>query len=220
MRGALFDAVAAIVVLGIEQTMRTLRVVMPCMPPIPHRPHQGVCAGSPPCSHTASACVSSPALAVSVITVVSPHRACTAGTATEHRRSRAGLCVRPVVPRRSRLSRRFRELIRGLDRPTVGGLVVDDDRGSRIELVPDLPDFDREWDFVDTVVGPLARDERFNDAAQSFRAQHAVRNHHSRDAYLLWTGPPSERSGPCRHSSSGWMDPRHALRSHHASLNL
>jgi hypothetical protein len=46
--------------------------------------------------------------------------------------------------RASLRSRRLRALSRGLERPTVGGLVVDDDRGARVELVSDLPDFGRE----------------------------------------------------------------------------
>jgi hypothetical protein len=29
-----------------------------------------------------------------------------------------------------------------------------------------------------------------------------VRNNHRRDASLLWTEPPSERPGRCRHGSS------------------
>jgi hypothetical protein len=58
---------------------------------------------------------------------------------------------------RDQRSRRLRELVRGLDRTTVRGLVVDDDRGARVELVPDLPDFGREWDLVEAVVGALAR---------------------------------------------------------------
>ena len=103
-------------------------------------------------------------------------------------------------------------LVCRLDRPTVCGLIVDDDRGARGELVPDLRDFGREWDFVDTIVGPLARDERFDDAAQGFRTQHAVRNHHRRDASLLRTAPPSWRSRRCWHGSRGEMDPSHAGR--------
>jgi hypothetical protein len=109
-------------------------------------------------------------------------------------------------------SRRLRDLVCRLDRPTVCGLIVDDDRGARVELVPDLRDFGREWDFVDTIVSPLARDERFDDAAQGFRTQHAVRNHHRRDASLLRTAPPSWRSRRCWHGSRGEMDPSHAGR--------
>src|SRR5262249_51083798 len=119
-------------------------------------------------------------------------------------------------PGRDQRSLRLRELVRGLDRPTVRGLVVDDNRGARVELVPDLPYFGREWNLVETVVGPLARNVRFDDAAQGFRTQYAVRNDHRRDASLLWTGPPSERSGQCRHGSRRWMDPRHARRGPHA----
>jgi hypothetical protein len=53
-------------------------------------------------------------------------------------------------------SRRLRALVCGLDRTTVRGLVVDDDRGAHVELVAYLRDFGREWDFIYTVVGPLA----------------------------------------------------------------
>src|SRR5215467_15251045 len=111
---------------------------------------------------------------------------------------------------RALLSRRLRALIRRLDRATLRGLVIDDDRGARVELVAYLCDFGRERDLVETIVGPFAGDERFNDAAQGIGTQHAVRNNHLRDAPLLWIGPPSERSEQCRHGSSRWRDPRHA----------
>ena len=75
---------------------------------------------------------------------------------------------------RDLLSRRLRELIRGLNRPTVGGLVVDDDRGSRVELVPYLPDFGGKRDFMDTIVSALTGHECFDDAAQGFRTEHSV----------------------------------------------
>jgi len=140
----------------------------------------------------------------------------TACTGTDHRSGYDGRSLRPAPPRAVLLSRRLRELVCGLDRPTVGSLVVDDDRGARVELVSDLPDFGREGDLVETVVGPLARDERFDDAVQRFRTQHTVRNNHHRDASLLWTGPPSERSGWYRHGSRQWMDTRHARRGPHA----
>ncbi len=47
------------------------------------------------------------------------------------------------------------EPVCGLNRATVGGLVVDEDRGPRVELVPDLPDFGGERDVLDAVVGPV-----------------------------------------------------------------
>src|SRR5262245_22679808 len=100
----------------------------------------------------------------------------------------AGVMGYPFVqhrPGRDQGSRSLRELLRWLDRPTVRGLVVDDNRGARVELVPDLPYFGREWNLVETVVGPLARNVRFDDAAQGFRTQHAVRNDHRRDASWL-----------------------------------
>ena len=61
-------------------------------------------------------------------------------------------CLAP--PRASPVSRRLRALIRRLDRATVRVGVIDDDRGAHDELVPDLPDFRRERDIVDTVVVP------------------------------------------------------------------
>src|SRR5215813_11711282 len=88
---------------------------------------------------------------------------------------------------RALLSRRLRALIRRLDRATLRGLVIDDDRGARVELVAYLCDFGRERDLVETIVSPFAGDERFDDAAQRFRTEHAVRNNHGRDASLLWT---------------------------------
>src|SRR5262249_31487320 len=107
---------------------------------------------------------------------------------------------------------RLRALIRGLDRTTVRGLIVDDDRGARVELVAYLCDFGRERNLVETIVGPFAGDERFDDAAQGVGTQQAVRNNHRRDAPLLWIGPPSERSEQCRHGSSRWRDTKHACR--------
>src|SRR5262245_13442835 len=109
---------------------------------------------------------------------------------------------------RALLSRRLRALICRLDRATIRGLVIDDDRGARVELVAYLCDFGRERNLVETIVGPFARDERFDDAAQGVGTQHAVRNHHRRDASWLWTGPPPSRSRRYRHGSRGEMDPR------------
>src|SRR5262245_33029228 len=70
-------------------------------------------------------------------------------------RTAAGVRGHPRVQHRhgrALRSQRLRELVCGLDRPTVCGLIVDDDRGSRVELVPDLRDFARERDLVETVV--------------------------------------------------------------------
>ena len=53
---------------------------------------------------------------------------------------------------RDQRSWRLRELVCGLDRTTIRGLVVDDDRGARVELVSDLPNFGREGDLMETVV--------------------------------------------------------------------
>jgi len=67
--------------------------------------------------------------------------------------------------RRDLLSGSIRELVQGLNRTTVRGLIIDEDRRSCVELVPDLLDLRDEWDVVETIVGALARYERFDDAA-------------------------------------------------------
>ena len=82
---------------------------------------------------------------------------------------------------RALLSRRLRALLRRLDRATLRGLIVDEDRGARVKLVPDLRDFGRERDLVETVVGPFAGDECFNDAAQGGGTQPPVGNDHRRN---------------------------------------
>jgi len=130
-------------------------------------------------------------------------------------RTTTGVMSHPCVQHghgRALLSRRLRALISRLDRATLRGLVIDEDRGARVELVAYLCDFGRERHLVETIVGPFAGDERFNNAAQGVGTQHAVRNNHGRDASVLWIGPPSERSGRCRHGSSQWRGTRHALR--------
>jgi hypothetical protein len=68
---------------------------------------------------------------------------------------------------RGLLSERLRALIRALHRATVGGLIVDDDRGPRVALVLHLEDVRGEWDVLEAVVGPFAGDERFDDAVGS-----------------------------------------------------
>ena len=134
-------------------------------------------------------------------------------------RTTTGVMSHPRVQHghgRALLSRRLRALISRLDRATIRGLVIDDDRGARVELVAYLCDFGRERNLVETIVGPFAGDERFDDAAQDVGTQHAVRNHHRRAASLLWTAPPSSRSRRCRHGSRREMAPKHAGRGPHA----
>jgi hypothetical protein len=53
-------------------------------------------------------------------------------------------------PGRNLRSGKIRELVCRLYRATVGVCVIDDDRRAGIELVPDLRDFGREWDLVET----------------------------------------------------------------------
>jgi hypothetical protein len=67
--------------------------------------------------------------------------------------------------KRDLLSGSIRELVQALNRPTVRGLIIDEDRRSCVELMPDLLDLRDEWDVVDTIVGTLARHERFDDTA-------------------------------------------------------
>src|SRR2546427_6918489 len=95
----------------------------------------------------------------------------------------AGNCRRVL-----RSERRMRTLVQGLNRTTLDGLVVDDDRRPCVELVLDLRDFRGEGDAVDTIVGPLARHEGFDDAAYGIRTEHAVGNDRGHDASFLWTG--------------------------------
>ena len=47
-------------------------------------------------------------------------------------------------------------MVRGLNRATLGALVIDDDRGPCIELLLHLPDFGGQLDILDAVVSPLA----------------------------------------------------------------
>ena len=76
------------------------------------------------------------------------------------------------------LSGMFHYPVLGLHRPTAGFLVVDDDRGTRFELLPYLHDFGFERDGMFAVVGTLSGHERFNDAAQGFGTEHLVGNDH------------------------------------------
>ena len=85
------------------------------------------------------------------------------------------------------LSGMVRSLRRGLNRATLGVLVIDEDRCPCVKLLPDLEDFCRQWDVLDAVVGPFAGHERFDDPAQGFRTEHMVRNPHpggSQQAFL------------------------------------
>ena len=72
------------------------------------------------------------------------------------------------------LSEMVRELIRGLNRATVGALVIDDDCGPCVELLPHLQDFSSQRDVLGAVVSPLAGYERFDDPVQGFRTEHGV----------------------------------------------
>jgi hypothetical protein len=79
----------------------------------------------------------------------------------------------------ARLSEVVRELIRGLNRATLGAFVIDNDRGPCVELLPHLPDFSGQRYVLDAVVRPLAGHERFDDTVQSFRTEHLVGNNHA-----------------------------------------
>jgi hypothetical protein len=68
--------------------------------------------------------------------------------------------------------------VRGLNRATFSALVIDDDRGPCVELLPHLPDFGGQRDVVGAVVSPLAGDERFDDPVLSFRTEHLLGNNH------------------------------------------
>ena len=70
----------------------------------------------------------------------------------------------------------------GLYRATVSGLGIDEDRGARVELVLHLVDFRGERDLLYPIVGPLTRDERFEDPAQRVRTEQAMWNDHDRAA--------------------------------------
>src|SRR5712691_9723838 len=84
----------------------------------------------------------------------------------------------------SRMSRMVRELVRGLNRTTLGVLVVDEDRRPRVELLPHLPDFGSERDVLGAVVGALAGHERFDNPAQRVGTEHPVGKNHDREASL------------------------------------
>jgi hypothetical protein len=71
-----------------------------------------------------------------------------------------------TLPARDPLSAVVRELGRGLDGATLGALVIDDDRGPGVELVPHLPDFGGERDVLGAVVRPRAGHQRFDDPVQ------------------------------------------------------
>src|SRR6266852_1194035 len=74
----------------------------------------------------------------------------------------------------SRMSGMVRKLVHGLNRATLGGLVVDEDRCPRVELLLHLEDFRGERDFLCTIVGPLAGHEGFDDAAQGVRTENLM----------------------------------------------
>jgi hypothetical protein len=78
-----------------------------------------------------------------------------------------------------------RELVRGLNRTTLGGLVVDEDRSPYVELLVHLADFRGQRDFLSAVVSPFAGHERFDDPAQGVRTQQAVGNDHGSAASAL-----------------------------------
>jgi len=80
------------------------------------------------------------------------------------------------------LSAMVPSLRRGLNRATLGGFVIDEDRRPCVELLLDLEDFCRERDVPDAVIGPFAGHERFDDAAQGFRTEHPVGNNHRGEA--------------------------------------
>ena len=54
------------------------------------------------------------------------------------------------------LSGMVRSLRRGLNRATLGILVIDEDRCPCVKLLPDLEDFCRQRNVLDAVVGPFA----------------------------------------------------------------
>ena len=89
------------------------------------------------------------------------------------------------TPGRRLRSGRRRTRVRGLDRTAVARLVVDEDGRPRVELVLHLAHFRGERDLLHPIVGPLTRDERFDDPAQSVRTEQAVRNDHDRAVSVL-----------------------------------
>jgi hypothetical protein len=105
--------------------------------------------------------------------------------------SRLGRVRRPS-PRRacdglSLLSRMIREVVPGLSRTTLRGLVIEEHRRPGVELVPDLPDFRGERDVLEAIVGAFAGHEGFDDAAQGVRTEHAVGNQHGHEGSFLST---------------------------------
>jgi hypothetical protein len=78
-------------------------------------------------------------------------------------------------------------LRRGLNRATLGVLVIDEDRCPCVKLLPDLEDFGRQRDVLDAVVGPFAGHERFDDSTQGFRTKHMMGNNHRGEAPSLCT---------------------------------
>src|SRR5205823_9002629 len=76
---------------------------------------------------------------------------------------RYNLCIATSQPRwcqcrgigrgMSRIAGIVLKLVRRLNRATLGGLVVDEDRRPRVKLLPDLEDLRGEWDVLCTVVG-------------------------------------------------------------------
>ena len=56
----------------------------------------------------------------------------------------------------SLLSAMVRELMRGLNRATLGVFVIDEDRCPSVKLLPNLEDFGRQRDVLDAVIGPFA----------------------------------------------------------------
>ena len=91
---------------------------------------------------------------------------------------------RPCSGEAARSVRR-RTRVRGLYRATVGVQVVDEDGGSRVELVLYLGRLRGEGDVLHPIVGPLTRDERLDDAAQGVRTEQAVWNEHDRAVSML-----------------------------------
>ena len=63
------------------------------------------------------------------------------GPACTHRRYRRLAPGKPQPWHGPLRSGSVREPVRRLNRATVGGLVIDDDRDARVQLLPDLPDF-------------------------------------------------------------------------------
>ena len=87
-------------------------------------------------------------------------------------------------------SGRLPKQVRGLDRTIVTRLVVNEDGSPRVELVLHLADFRGERNLLYPIVGPLTRDERFDDPAQRVRTEQAVRYDHDCAVSMLSPGLP------------------------------